>query len=349
MIRPANDWPHYPTFPPSVDLDPLGHLPGHTHLFESREVWAIRAALGARRPLLLRGKPGTGKSELARAAAAVLHRPLVGEVISARTESADLLYRFDAVARLGQAQLLGVAHADRQGSDLATLSEERFLSPGPLWWVFDWTSAEGQHVLARSKGRRPQAPPSWKDGKDAEVIWSPDMGTVLLIDEIDKADPDLPNGLLEALGDGEFAVPYREMPVTAVGREPPLVVITTNEERELPAAFVRRCLVLELKLPEGTELEVRLQALGRAHFGDRIADKVYEDAAKLVVEDRKGTRDDALVRPGQAEYLDLLRAVLDVTDREVQAGRKANDERFALQSAVLTELQGFVLRKNASD
>lgn len=323
----TTEWPHK-DFPQSVSLPALGHLPPHRHLFEAREVWALRAALGARRPLLVRGEPGTGKSELARAAAEALERSLVSEVISARTEPADLHYRFDAVARLGQAQLLGVKREGAAERDLEDLREELFVEPGPLWWVFDWESAEAQYEKASVKGKRPERRPSWEAKR----------GTVLLIDEIDKADPDLPNGLLESLGNGQFAVPYLNQSVRcSVEREPPLVVITTNEERELPPAFVRRCLVLRLALKKGEELRSWLVARGQAHFGAGIPDTVYQKAAQLLVADREALGDEELVRPGQAEYLDLLRAVADVAKGD-----------FDLQAAVLEDVAGFALRKNAT-
>ena len=262
---------------------------------ESRKVWAIKAALGARRPLLIRGEPGTGKSELARAAAQVLHRPFVPEVISSRTEPSDLHWKFDAVARLGQAQLLGVTG----GKDrLESLNETLFLAPGPLWWVFNWETAEQQYESASVKGARPRQPkPEWN--------WKPQQGTVLLIDEIDKADPDLPNGLLESLGNGEFAVPHlKDVVQCSKTNEPPLVIITTNEERELPAAFVRRCLVLRLALPQGEALHSWLIVRGKAHFGARVADDIYERAAKFLIEERALQGSEQLVRPGQAEYLE---------------------------------------------
>ena len=92
----------------------------------------------------------------------------------------------------------------------------------------------------------------------------PANGCVVLIDEIDKAETDVPNGLLEALGNGEFTPPGRTQPVNAV-IEPPLVIVTTNEERELPGAFRRRCLVLHLELPKTRkELGSFLTDRGRA-------------------------------------------------------------------------------------
>ena len=317
----STDWPH-DLIKSTVALPNLGHLPALTHLFDVQDVWAIRAALGARRPLLLRGDPGTGKSQLARAAAEALGRVLVSEVITSRTESQDLHWRFDAVARLGKAQAMAAA-GDTHGS---ALEEHLYLSPGPLWWVFDWRRADEQRNQAVIKGKKPSQPTGW----------TPEKGCVLLIDEIDKADPDLPNGLLESLGNGEFHVPYLDQPVKCQSNLPvPLVVITTNEERELPAAFVRRCLVLHLALPKGDELIGFLVKRGKAHFADKLDGKTYQAAAKLVADDREGLIAQGLVAPGQAEYLDLLRAVLDV------AGPDATK-----QAAALNDVKCFVLDKN---
>ncbi len=104
------------------------------HQFKSREVSAINAALAAGRPLLVRGEPGVGKTQLAEAAAESLERAYYPHVVDSRTESRDLLYHFDAVMRLAEAQLCGVLK-DR---DLARqqLSVDRFVEPGPLWWAF---------------------------------------------------------------------------------------------------------------------------------------------------------------------------------------------------------------------
>ncbi len=316
----STDWPH--KIQRSVSLPSLGHLPALHHIFESKDVWAIWAAMGARRPLLVRGEPGTGKSQLARAAAQALGRVLVSEVITSRTESQDLHWRFDAVARLGKAQAMAAA-GQANGT---SLDEGLYLSPGPLWWVFDWQGAEQQRNDALVKGARP-APPTG---------WTPDKGCVLLIDEIDKADSDVPNGLLESLGNGEFHVPYLDEPVRCKPELPaPLVVITTNEERELPPAFVRRCLVLQLSLPTGDALIDFLVARGEAHFQDRLAEDIYRKAAGLVAKDRDTLINQGLVAPGQAEYLDLLRAVLDVADGDTSR-----------HDQLLDELKVFILEKN---
>ncbi len=210
-------------------VEPYGKQEKTAHVFDETSVDAINSALAAQRPLLVRGEPGAGKSQLARAAASALGRAFVSFTVDARTESRDLLYTIDTVGRLAEARV--VAHrkdADKLDLD-AHLSERRFAKPGPLWWVFDWTGAKVQ-----AKGWEPPQPKGS----------SPDRGAVLLIDEIDKADSSVPNGLLEALGQGEFTTPWGDTIAAAKGAVSPLVVITTNEERSLPDAFIRRCLVL---------------------------------------------------------------------------------------------------------
>jgi MoxR-like ATPase len=318
------DWPHS-DFPQSVELT-LPNREQIRHLFDEKTVWAIKAARGAMRPLLLRGEPGVGKSQLAAAAAAVLGLPLISYVVTSRTEAQDLHWTFDAVARLGQAQILAVTGG--QGGSLDTLNELMFLQPGPLWWVFDWKGASEQAARTHLKGSDKPFPKGWKQ----------EQGTVLLIDEIDKADPDVPNGLLESLGNGQFQVPYGGLAVSCPeGHEPPLVMITTNEERELPAAFLRRCLVLHLELPTGPKLIDSLVERAEAHFGTRMSKGVYEAAAKQLAHDREQQLH-AAVRPGQAEYLDLLRAL-----------PRLNYTNESDQLKALEKIQGFALDKNSRE
>jgi hypothetical protein len=144
--------------------------------------------------------------------------------------------------------------------------------------------------------------------------WQPKEGTVLLIDEIDKADADLPNGLLETMGNGAFAVPYINKPVCMEKKAPPpLVVITTNEERELPAAFIRRCMVLHLKLEEDQKALIDwLCRRGEVHFGKACPKGIRKEAARQLVADRLEAKKQSLPAPGQAEYLDILRAVINI-------------------------------------
>jgi MoxR-like ATPase len=275
-------------------------LPEQYHLFDPESVVAIRAALAARRPLLVRGEPGVGKTQLAAAAAHVLKRPLVPKVVDSRTESRDLLWEFDAIRRLADAQ---IAAAFSPETLETRLEIGNYVRPGPLWWAFDWDNARDQAERTRS-----EIPPC-----DSGV--DPHNGCVVLIDEIDKADPDVPNGLLEALGSGRFTPLGQTKPVEVQG-EPPLVVITTNEERVLPNAFVRRCLVLELKLPPGDPaLIAHLVARAEVHFPDRKdgSKELFQKAAELLVRDRRAAREaNVMPLPGQAEYLDLLRAVFNL-------------------------------------
>ena len=98
------------------------------HVFDDRSAQAIRAALASGRPLLVRGEPGTGKSQLARAAAKVLNRRFMSQVVDAHTEIQDLWYRFDAVSRLGNAQVLSVTGKEKDVEK--ELEPERYLSPG---------------------------------------------------------------------------------------------------------------------------------------------------------------------------------------------------------------------------
>lgn len=315
------------------------------HVFDDRSAQAIRAALASGRPLLVRGEPGTGKSQLARAAAKVLGRKFLSHVVDAHTEIQDLWYRFDAVSRLGNAQVLSATvqllHADesvtknkkQQQKIDETLDPEQYLSPGILWWAFDWKTALGHSC------KHPLFVPDQDDPGDEE------SGVVLLLDEIDKADADLPNSLLETLDNGKFTVPWIKKTVGACGNEKavngeskvrPLVVITTNEDRQLPGAFIRRCMVLDLRLPKSDKrLKQYLREKAAFHFPDqprnekfedkalerdedgyvlaiksRFDDRVLDEAAEQLRQDRKNAGSLGVTPPGQAEYLDILR-VLD--------------------------------------
>ncbi len=157
---------------------------------------------------------------------------------------------------------------------------------------------------------------------------------VLLIDEIDKAESDVPNGLLEALGSGGFT-PLGRSERVEMSSPAPLVVITTNEERMLPDAFVRRCVVLHLVLPKDcSELEELLIARGRSHF--KNAEKqVLTKAAEILSRDRLAAVERSLKPlPGQAEYLDLLRSV---------TRQHPNDSQKQLD--LLESVANYVIRK----
>lgn len=126
-----------------IDLEGDDYWPKSVHVFDEKSLWALNAAFATGRPLLLRGEPGTGKSQLARAAAAVLGWPLLSKVVNARMEPEDLLYRFDAVARLATAQVM-TGEGDRDEK----LEPRNFLLPEILWWAFDSDTARAQQEVA---------------------------------------------------------------------------------------------------------------------------------------------------------------------------------------------------------
>jgi MoxR-like ATPase len=313
-----------PVYPVNEDipLEPVGSWPLSVHRFDADTVTALRAAEAAGRPLLLRGVPGTGKSQTARAAAAAAEpeRLFLSVVIDGRTEAQDLLWRYDAVGRLSDAHASTGARARASGG--GGRSALPYVSPGPLWWAYDWQGAEAQWNK-RKQGERPQPPEGWQ----------PEHGTVLLIDEIDKADPDLPNAFLEVLGNQGFSVPFLGDRVVRGGK-PPLVVITTNEERDLPDAFLRRCFVHVLKPLADLVLMGRTH-LARLGLADRSFDAILQDAAKRIADDQARAKELKTYAPGLAEYLDLVIAV----------ARQAASE--ADQLALLERTAPFVLDKAA--
>ncbi len=303
--------------------------PDAYHGFDDRTLLALRSAIAAQRPLLIRGEPGIGKSQIARAAAAALEAPFLSFVVNSTCECGDLLFSADPVARLAQAQVLG-AGGEKPEDWKDLLAESRFIRPRPLWWAFNWAQAREQaakyHVLEKE-------PPRPAD-------WTPARGCVVLIDEIDKAESDLPNGLLESLGNSGFQVPQASVSVSLNPEQgPPLIVITTNEERELPAAFVRRCLVLQLPFPpEGMTPEVFLAERGRAHFGPmHFAPEVLEVVAEQLLKDRACTPE-GQPKPGAAEYLDLLKALHQLAP-----------DNPSRQKDLLKRIGEFVLRKHVVD
>lgn len=293
------------------------------HIFSSDDVLAIEAALLAERPLLLKGEPGVGKSQLARAAAAQLNRAFKSKVIDSGVEARDLRWTEDPIARLAQAQLVGALSGEAAQTAIKDLAPGRFVSPGPLWWGFNWEAA-WDHVNEYGVHAQPTSREAARSG------------VVVLIDEIDKAESDVPNGLLEALGTREFTPTGCIEPVVATGH--PLVIVTTNEERPLPAAFLRRCVVHELKLPERADALIEyLIARGSAHFGDESQKEIIVEAATMVSTDRQDSRDLGLFPlPGQAEFIDLLHAVF--------SKRRATD---VSPSDALTSLRPYFLRKHS--
>ncbi|MER5662809.1 AAA family ATPase [Streptomyces mirabilis] len=287
---------------------------------------AVRVALAAGRPLLLRGKPGSGKSSLAPYVARQRNWRYYSFVVTSQTRARDLQWTFDGVRRLADAQI-----------SQASSDPGHYVEPGPLWWAFAPTSAS-QHVQANA----------WKRANDnsARVYEHPlqkanegrsERHSVVLIDEIDKADPDVPNGLLEPLSSHGFTVAESGSRVeieetSSAERSEPfqrnLVVITTNEERELPQAFLRRCVVAELTPPDSTQELVRI---AEEHLRIRLGEVTEEDralAVELAVELREArasARAEGIREPSTAEYLDAFWACralkIGVDDRRWKAVR----------------------------
>jgi MoxR-like ATPase len=173
---------------------------------------AVHAAATLRRPLLVKGEPGTGKTMLAEEVAASLGMPLLQWHVKSTTKAQQGLYEYDAVSRLRDSQL-ATAESSARVHDIAN-----YIVKGVLWQAF--TAPEP---------------------------------VVLLIDEIDKADIEFPNDLLRELDRMEFHVYETRETVQAVHR--PLVFITSNNEKELPDAFLRRCFFHYIKFPDAETME----------------------------------------------------------------------------------------------
>lgn len=244
---------------------------------------AVDVALATGRPLLVRGPSGGGKSSLARSAARALGWRYYEQVISSRTQAQDLLWEIDHLRRLQDAQINQL----REGSG-------SYIRPGVLWWGFHRASAQEQ--ARRFHGN--------DGGNRGETDHDPNLGdqherAVVLLDEIDKADPDVPNNLLVPLGSLLFQVPETG-PVNIREEQAPLVVITTNDERELPPAFLRRCVELVLEPPDRDPLI----EIGKLHYST-ASQTLLEALADLILSAPAGG---TAQPPSIAEYLDTVKA-----------------------------------------
>jgi MoxR-like ATPase len=220
---------------------------GAVYLYTPEIELTVNVALATGRPVLLRGPSGSGKSSLARNVALRMGWRFYEEVITSNTQHTDLLYRYDLLRRFRDAN-------DQQGAGLR--HDAQYLEPRALWWAFDRDSALVRGLKANETGADAAVDPS--------PTGSADKPAVVLIDEIDKADPDVPNNLLVALGSLRFAVPYlKDVTVITKKERAPLVLITSNNERDLPTAFLRRCVVLELRSPDPG----RMIEIAASHFG----------------------------------------------------------------------------------
>lgn len=307
----------------NIPLTPTGSWQQTAYLLDKRSAYALQMALATKRPLLVKGEPGLGKSYLALAAAKLLGRTFMAEVINSHTEGQDLLWKDDPVQRLSDGQ------SQQKSAD--ELHPKRYINPGVLWWAFDWETADHQYQQLHHKIYRPHCSAADKRTE----------GVVLLIDEIDKADPSLPNSLLEVLGNGGFDVPLVDLKdgQESVGQKgnPPLVIITTNDERELPPAFVRRCLVLHLKVDEA-DLANWLKQRVRTHINEsKCSDAVLLEAAQQLRADRDRAKAQGMIKPGLSEYIDLITALVEMTS--AGAGREQD------QLDLLGEIAEFSLCK----
>ncbi|QLC24228.1 MoxR family ATPase [Parasphingopyxis algicola] len=217
---------------------------------------AVNAAVTLRRPLLVKGEPGTGKTVLAHEIAKAIDAPLIEWNIKSTTKAQQGLYEYDAVARLRDGQL-----GDERVHDIGN-----YIKRGKLWEAF--TSEELP---------------------------------VLLIDEIDKADIEFPNDLLQELDRMEFYV--YETKEEIVAKERPIVVITSNNEKELPDAFLRRCFFHYIKFPE----RETMQEIIDVHFPD-IQKMLVSKAMDIFYEvrDVPGLKK----KPSTSELLDWLKLLL---------------------------------------
>ena len=266
---------------------------------------AINIALATGRPLLILGPTGCGKSSLAFNLARKMERRYYEFVVTSRSQARDLFYRYDAVRRLGDSQL-GRNEDNRSGNttqkcDLDWQTPFPYIEPGPLWWIFDKAGAQRRGVSDANSAQ--QIPRAAKD----PVIWPEktcDASSILLIDEIDKADPDFPNNLLVPLGSRQFTV--EEIAITIAidsakqSDEPlnqPLIIITSNQQRELPDTFLRRCIVLKISSPAPEELV----SLAETTFGIRD-NEFYKNIASHL-EEIHGKELSA------AEFLDAVQAI----------------------------------------
>lgn len=243
---------------------------GRVYVYAKEIVLAVNVALATGRPLLIYGPSGSGKSSLARNIAHFKKWRFIERVITSRTQARDLLYDVDLLKRLHDAQAAAIAKTK------FVTHMKPYIVPGPLWWAFDRQSA------------REFAPePQWEHTHDRAVV---------LLDEIDKADPDVPNNLLVPLGSLGFEVEPIGQTIRVAPEHMPLLVLTSNEERQLPPAFLRRCVELRI-----TVSKTRLLDIAYAHFPTRRA---WVDRVGALVLPADATA----ALPSPAEFVDWLRA-----------------------------------------
>ncbi|MFN7175527.1 MAG: AAA family ATPase [Thermaurantiacus sp.] len=251
---------------------------------------AVNAAATLRRPLLVKGEPGTGKTVLAQEVSASFDAPLIEWHVKSTTKAQQGLYEYDAVSRLRDSQL-----GDPRVQDV-----KNYIRRGKLWEAFT-----------------------------NETL------PVLLIDEIDKADIEFPNDLLQELDRMEFFV--YETGETVKASQRPIVVITSNNEKELPDAFLRRCFFHYIKFPDRETME----AIVRVHFPD-IQKELVREALTVFYDIREvpGLKK----KPSTSELLDWLKLLLH-EDLPVELLRERDPRKLIppLHGALLKNEQDVML------
>ncbi|MFG6567215.1 MULTISPECIES: AAA family ATPase [unclassified Sulfitobacter] len=217
---------------------------------------AVNAAVTLERPLLVKGEPGTGKTELARQVSDALGLRMIEWNIKSTTRAQQGLYEYDAVNRLRDSQL-----GDERVHDV-----KNYIRKGKLWQAFE-----------------------------------ADEKVVLLIDEIDKADIEFPNDLLQELDKMEFFV--YETGETIRAKQRPIVIITSNNEKELPDAFLRRCFFHYIQFPD---METLKQIVEVHHPG--IKQQLLTTALTQFYEIRE--QQGLKKKPSTSEVLDWLKLLL---------------------------------------
>jgi len=251
------------------------HFKGTANYVATEELQtAVNAAIFLKKPLLVKGEPGTGKTLLAHEIAKALDKPLITWHIKSTTLAQQGLYEYDAVSRLRDSQL-GGENVD---------NIRHYIKKGKLWEAFD---------------------------QEESVI--------LLIDEIDKADIEFPNDLLLELDKMEFFV--YELQETIKAKQRPIVIITSNNEKELPDAFLRRCLFHYIRFPESDIM----QDIVDVHFPG-IDRELLMEAMRIFygVREVKGIKK----RPSTSELIDWIKLLLLEKVKKEELKRMETEEDF---------------------
>ena len=278
---------------------------GRVYVTSPDLVRAVKVALLTGRPLLLGGPPGGGKSSLAAYVARNLGIAYYEYICSDESRPSELLWTIDSVRRLSDAQVGRLAAED----DLVGYA--RYLLPGSLWWAMDPESA-ARRGLAANVPRSSELPaaPDPRIELPGGVNF---QGSVLLIDEIDKADSAFSNGLLVPLGSRAFDVSAVGVRIAAQSTWSPLVIISSNKDRDLPPALLRRCVSIDIAPPNREQLvNIALRQLPHATISDQIR-LAIEDLAAVVVGEAEGGA------PSAAEFIDLVRVLIGTNDFDVRS------------------------------